>query len=150
MKFGIIDPVAKTFRVHDVPSIGAAYALAHLDPTATDHGVIARLENGHHVCFVVYEYGFFVPVADQHYFGIDYRLIAGHAMVYEADAFGVTVDLSDEAVALIDEPKWFDSADEIEAAIAVGTTVRPEMRVNGEVIWSWPEPGPREMTERMK
>jgi hypothetical protein len=150
MKFGIIDPATKSFNVIDVADVVRAYALAHLDPDKTDHGVVTRLENRHYVCYVVYEYGFFVPANEQHYCDVGGRLIAGRAVIYEADPYGRTVTLSDEAFVLVGTPTWFESPDEVELAIAAGLVVRPELSVNGEVLWSWPDPAPPEMAERMK
>lgn len=149
MKFGIINPETHTFDVVDVDTIVKAYALAGLDPGRTDHGVAADLENKHKVCFVVYEFGFFIAVKEQHYFEICGRLVAGSALIYECDFYGRTVDLSDEAVAVIVAPTWFDTVDEVELAIAAGAVLRPRLAINGEVVWEWPNPAPPDIAGRM-
>ena len=151
MKFGIIDPQAKTFDVIDAANIMEAYARVRLDPMKTDHGTVFLMNNDHRACCIVYEFGFFIPAREQHYFAIGQRLIAGRALIYEADRHGYTVGLSDEAVALIREGLvWFTSADEVELAIAAGAVPRPELAVNGEVLWAWPDPAPPEFAERME
>ena len=149
MKFGIIKPATRTFDVVEADTIVAAYALAGLDPGKTDHGVAAALDNKHKVAFVVYEFGFFVPVKEQHYFEMCGRLVAGSALIYECDVYGRTIDLSDEGEAAIGTPTWFMSADEVELAIESGALARPQLAVNGDVLWSWPEPAPPDFAARM-
>ena len=148
MKFGIIDPQAKVVDIFDADDKNAQ-ARARL-PKDVHHGVLCRLPNGHRVCCVVDDFGFYRPVAEQHYFAIDGRLIAGRAFIYEAGYGGHTVDLSDEAAALIQDVTWFESSDEVEIAIAAGAVPRPTFAINNDVIWAWPEPPPPEFAERMK
>lgn len=149
MKFGIVNPRAKTFGIVDT-DIAAAYTLAHLDPRKTDHGVVAGLHNQHYACCVVYEFGFYVPALKQHYCAIGDRLIAGNALIYETDRYGHTVDLSDEAVAVCGKPTWFKTATDVVLAITAGAVDRPRLAINGEVIWAWPEPAPPDIAERME
>ena len=149
MKFGIIDPKACTVDVIDFKDTLAAYTLAGLDPNQTDHGVLMSLPNGA-LCFVVYEFGFYVPADRQHYFAFGPRLVAGNAVAYQVDAFGYTVSMAPGIAARIIKPTWFKSAADVEAAIAAGTVSRPEVSINGEVIWAWPNPAPPEFAERMK
>lgn len=146
MKFAIIDPQAKAFDRIEAADVVAAYREARLDPMRTDHGTLMLLENDHRVCYVVYEFGFFVPPPQQHYCAIGERLIAGRALLYEADRYGRTVNL-DDAIGI--DVTWFKSADEVEIAIAAGAVIRPELAVNGEVIWAWPQPAPPEFAERV-
>ena len=151
MKFGIADPQAKTFDVDDFANVMEAYARVRLDPMRTDHGTVFIMANDHRAMCIVYEFGFFIPAKDQQYFAVGERLIAGRALIYEADRHGYTVGLSDEAVATIrDGLVWFDTAEEVELAILAGAVPRPELAVNGEVLWAWPEPAPPEFAERME
>ena len=86
MKFGIIDPEAKIVDIFDAANDKDAQARARL-PKDVHHGVLCRLRDGHRVCCVVDDFGFYRPVAEQHYFDIGGRLIAGRAFIYEA-AYG--------------------------------------------------------------
>lgn len=130
IRFLTIQP-AKKFSVWvQAPSLTSAMALIDLDKV--DHGVVSP-----GLGIVVYEYGLFVPPAEQHYFSIRAKLYAGNAVLYAFDKMGETVSLARHAVP---EIVFMPSAASVERSIQLGLVERPQMAINGEVTWQWPEP----------
>jgi len=128
MRFLIIDPNTRTVRSVDCPTLDAAKIDAGLDPHRVDHGVIAR-----NLGIVVFEYGLFASPESIKYFVINGSLYAGPAVVYAYDNSGETTDAPEQ---LPWQPVWLDGAD-VETAIAVDIVQRPQVTVDGEVVWSW-------------
>jgi hypothetical protein len=132
MKYALINAKEASLVIEDFKTITAAYRAIGLEPGKTDHGPIGR-EFG----IVIYEFGLFEPPDKQFYFSIGTRLYGGNALVYKVDEGGETIDMT--------RPPWpiyyyRSGRDAIEQAIALGHIDRPEMSVNGEVFWQWPEP----------
>ena len=147
MMFGIIDPERRTYRHQiEAPDVNDALVQAGLTPGKVDHGVLFRLSTRGGIGYVVYEYGMFVPAARQHYFAVGDTLIAGRTVLYEFAENGRTIDLHPDWVIA---PRWFSSVEEIEAAIEAGEVRRPQMAVNGEVLWQWPQPAPPDLAEKV-
>ncbi len=146
MKFAIIDPAARTVTRVDAKDVTEVYAMVGLNAREVDHGVLTKTANGGAVGYVVYEFGFFLPAAEQHFYHLAGRLIAGASVLYAFDETGVTVDLADDVPI---DPVWFESPAEVEVAIREGAIVRPQIALNGVVIWSWPSPAPPEMAARV-
>jgi hypothetical protein len=131
MKYVLINPVLRTATSGDYASLQDAEVAAGLDPGKVDHGMISRS-----IGYVVYEFGLFVPPAEQHYFAIGQTLIAGSAVLYGCDQFGESVDLMRSAIPDI---RWFLGANDVEAAIEAREIARPQTAVNGSVMWQWPD-----------
>ena len=129
LQFAIIKPKDRTITVVKFETIQEAERAAGLDPGAVDHGVLTP-----GIGYVFDEFGLRKPPSEQHYFAVEGRLIAGPAVLYGIDKAGVTTDLT-----YMRPTRWFDDAAEIEAAIAAGTVRRPQMAVNGLIIWEWPQ-----------
>src|SRR6187431_2878619 len=85
--------------------------------TAVDHGIICQ-----GLGYCVYEYGLFVPVSQQHYFGIGGQLIAGPAIFYGFDETGETVDLR---LSELPDVTFYLGVNDVEAAIDRGEINRP-------------------------
>jgi hypothetical protein len=132
MYFVIVDPKQRTVRTVVCGSLHEAQTLAGLGNV--DHGVMSR-----GVGYVVYEYGFFTPVAEQSYCSIAGRLIAGACVLYGFDELGETVDLMASAVP---DVRWYLGANDVEAAIERGEVQRPIIALNGKEEWHWPQPAP--------
>jgi hypothetical protein len=142
MKFAIVMPGLKHIHTTDVGSPRLAMVEADLAPGAIDHGT---LRSG--LGYIVYEHAMFVPAVQQHYFAIDRTLVAGNAVLYSFDSEGRTINLN-----TVLAPRWFDSVDEIEAAIVAGALKRPIISLPGEPpFWKWPQPKPdmQEFTRRV-
>ena len=139
MKFLAIKPREEVAEVIEAKDAHAAYRMVGLDPLKIDHGVALKHDGGG-LGIVVYEFGLFEPSQEQSYFAIGQRLYAGNALIYNFDHKGATVDFE------LGRPPvpiwWFDNAADVEAAITNDTISRPQMLVNGDVIWEWPQPAP--------
>ena len=136
MKFGIIDPAAKTLVVRDFETLRDAQRAAGLDKV--DHGTIAR-----GLAIVVYEFGFFEPADRTHYFSVTGGLYAGNAVLYGYDEAGETVDVHESMVPPI---TFFDTVGDIVVAMIRGLVRRPRHSVNNEPpTWQWPQPMPAYM-----
>lgn len=133
-KFVIVKPKART--IETVSDVDLPLRRADLDPMKVDFGSIGRL-----LGFVVYEYSLFVPPAEQSYFGIAGKLIAGNAVFFGVGETGETVDLMKSQLPDI---RFYLGANDVEAAIASGEIMRPQMSQGGHVFWRWPQPRPRE------
>ena len=135
-RFVIIEPAAHLLRTIDLGPFDHAVVNAGLNVDETDHGMIDR-----HTGVVVDQYGLLDPPERQDYFVINGHLYAGNAVIYGVDDEGSTVDVAD-ADRL--RPEFLHGRDEVERAISDGAVTRPELRVNGELIWKWPDqPAPR-------
>lgn len=141
MKFAVIHPSARVVNPADVPDLIDAEKLAGLTPGEVDHGTIRR-----GIGIVVGEFSLFEPSDKQHYFAIGSRLYAGPAVLYAYDYAGQTVDFYFDGRQMIG--RWFDDASEVEAAIAGGVIVRPQVAIGDRVYWRWPEPRPTESINR--
>lgn len=132
MKYVVIDPKARTIKSVDVVHINDAVEGAGLQPGAVDYGSLA---NG--LGYVVYEFGHFVPCAEQHYFSIGRTLVSGTAVLYHYDEAGNTLDL---LRCEVPDVRFYLGANDVEAHIQAGEIERPYMGVNGVVHWQWPQP----------
>jgi len=130
-RFVIIEPAAHLLRVADIGVFDNAVIEAGLAVNETDHGMVDR-----HTGIVAYQYGMYEPPEHQDYFAVNGRLYAGNALIYGVDDQGHTVD-----VAEIDRltPTFLHGKDEVERAISDGLVARPQLRVNGKLIWKWPD-----------
>lgn len=102
-----------------------------------DHGVVAP-----GLGYCVYEYGLFIPVAEQHYCGIGGHLIAGPAIFYAFDEAGETVNLR---LSEFPHVRWYLGVNDVEHSISIGEVERPFIAVNGVTMWEWPQPAPEGM-----
>lgn len=128
--YGLVDPKAKTVKVEGFYSDDAALRALGINPLATDSARCGRRRG-----IIVAEYGMFVPPSEQHFFSIGPSLYAGNAVLYDFNERGMTV--SYKAPVSI---TWYENAQEVELSIGLGRIIRPQMAVNGEVLWTWPEP----------
>jgi len=135
MKFGIVKPRTREGYTVECETLRDAELVAELDPGAVDHGVVA---DG--IGIVVYEFGLFVPPVDQSYFAIGGRLYAGNAVLYGFHEDGETADL-----VRLPQISMLSDYRAVERAIAERRIVRPEMSVNGKVMWQWPSAAPAGM-----
>jgi hypothetical protein len=143
MKFVIIDPAVRLYQRVNVGDIEDAYAMVGLKPGTLDHSVLMPLCDGGGIGLVAYDFAFFVPPLEQSYFALNGKLLAGPAVLYQYDEPGHTVDLGDTVIVT----RWFNSAAQVDYLIKAGVLERPELRVNGELIWSWPEPPPPDIAD---
>ncbi len=138
MKYVIIDPKARTIETVNtgdkVDDLKAVIRRAGLDPSAVDHGSMGR-----RIGYVVFEYGMFTPAAEQNYFAIGAKLIAGPCVLYGVGAMGETVDLMKSQIT---DVRFYLGANDVEAAIEREEIYRPQMSTDGNIIWQWPQPRP--------
>lgn len=145
MKFGIIDPTKKTTTTVEAKEFADALVLAGLKRGEVDHHDIVASGLG----IVVFEFGLFAPAHRQSYFAIGGQLYGGNAVLYAYDELGVSIDFKrDDWADVLNAILWFDSAADVEAAIAMTVVQRPQIAVNGEVGWQWPAAAPPGMGAR--
>jgi hypothetical protein len=138
MNFLIIRPAAREIVPIEAKELHDVYDAAGLDRLQVDHGLVRRAHDGRSgVGVVVYEWGFRVEAAKQHYFAIYSKLYAGNAVAYGFDEAGDTIDLPLDQIPKVD---WFADHHAVEAEIRAGALKRPVIRVDGQLIWQWPEP----------
>lgn len=139
-RFIVIDAAARQVREEDHRNLVMAELSVGLKPDAVDHGTIQR-----GLGYAVYEFGLFVPADRQHYFAIGRHLIAGNCVLYAYDQIGETIDIEGFGLTV----EFFSSLEAVETAIQNRRFPRPQIAVNGEPIWTWPQPAPPEFTGRM-
>ena len=146
MKIGIVDPASLRFDIVDVSDVREAVVQAGLHPDRTDHGLIYRDYRVGGVARICYEFALFVPAQRQRYFSVQHFLCAGPHVLYQFDAEGETVDLT-----ALPPVIFYRDASEVERAIDAQIVERPQMSINNEVLWRWPDP-PNDpgMIQRMK
>lgn len=132
MKFIIISPRSRQVDAVEYDSLDDALIAAGIAPGSVDHGVV-RPGLG----VAVYEFGLFSPPQTQKYFALGAAMFAGPAVLYGFDESGCTVDADMTGMPLT----WLPTQLDCEAAFAAGAVVRPQIKVNGAVIWSWPDAG---------
>lgn len=118
-----------------------------------DHGVLWRGEK-YGLGYVLYEFAFFVPPAEQTYAAIARpraagALIGGNAVVYAFNVAGETIPAVPEMLPE-DRIVWLATKGDVELAIARGLVARPQLAVNGVVHWRWPETPPADMAAAMR
>ena len=138
-----VDPAAKVVERIQVENAAHAYAPMRLNPFHLDGGILFPVEAGGGVAFVVGMFAMYEPADAQRYFSVGPRLLAGNAVLYQFDGNGQSVDFDastfrNESFVLT----WYDTAADVEAAIAAGTIQRPTMTGPEGVIWQWPDPAP--------
>jgi hypothetical protein len=138
MNFLIIRPATREVVPIEAKELHDVYDAAGLAHMEVDHGLVRRAHDDKPgVGVVVFEWGFRVEAAKQHYFAIYSKLYAGTAVAYGFDEAGETIDLPFDAMPEVD---WFADHHAVEAAIRDGALKRPQLRVDGRLLWQWPEP----------
>lgn len=135
--FVIANPKDRTVTPVKCDGVVEAQQLAGLG--AVDHGVLYRGSDGNGVGYCIYEYAFFTPTSEQHYFSIAGVLMAGPVVFYAFDEAGETIDVRRSALPDI---RWYLGVNDVEAAIHHEEIVRPIMSVNGVLLWEWPNQPP--------
>ena len=134
MKFAIVQPAETKWEVVEAANLTDIYAnIGGLD--LPDHNVIAPpgcLPSGKGLAIVVNDFSLHVPPRLQRYFVIGRTLFGGNAVLYAFNEQGDSVDI-DEVPVII-----FMSLAGVEDAIAQNQIDRPEVRVNGQLTWQWP------------
>jgi hypothetical protein len=138
-RFVVVNPFARKIEAVETETLIDAQTLAGLGNV--DHGVLGR---GPHfsIGYVVDEFGLFVPVSEQKYFGTCGVLIAGTAVFYGFDQAGETVSIRRSE---FPDVTFYLGINDVEAAITREEVERPVIAVNGMVIWEWPNPAPADM-----
>jgi hypothetical protein len=134
MRFIIVDPAKKTVTPANLDSLKDAQAVVGLENV--DHGQLRR-----DLCYVVYEYGFYIPPQDQHYFSIGQVLFAGGVVFYGINEMGETVDVKSDTLSVV----FYKNAGDVEAAILAQKIIRPVLAVNDVELWRWPQKAPKGM-----
>lgn len=128
----LIEPDKRQVTTERFGSLLDACRIAQLPPGGVDHG---SLPFEHH-SIVVYEYGLLKPIIEQRLFAIGNCLYEGNAVVYaEIDGDRVDADVS-----INGSVKWFNDVSDAWHAIEQGEVIQPSVSVDGECVWTWPDP----------
>jgi len=133
-QFVVIDPAAHLIRMVECEDYKQALAEAGLQSMSVDHGMI-----DYHTGIVVADDSLFKPPEQQSYFELNHRLYGGPALLYGTDTVGQTIDVEN---ANGFRPTFYHGRREVEEAIEQDKVECPEIRVNGGLVWRWPEPTP--------
>lgn len=135
MKFIAIDPKAQTVREIEDKDLPEALAQIGLSSREVDFGSLSSRRS-----IVVFEYG----LIDGHpagYFTLAESFYVGPALIFAYDEQGETESTSAEDLARVEKViAYWPTIEDVEAGIAAGRIIRPETRVNGEVIWEFNRP----------
>jgi hypothetical protein len=130
MQFQIIDTENASVRSFVCEHLNDALTAAGLSPGQVDFGGVAE-----GLTVVVYEFGMFEPKEKCRYFSIGRQLFCGNAVLFGHDQRGETIDLPAAPPVI-----FYRDFLAVEQAIGWGQIDRPQMAVNGAVLWRWPEP----------
>lgn len=138
MKFILINAERQSVELIEAENFEAAKNMAGLK--GLDFGGINPALH-----IAVYEYGLVEKPETQRFFAIRGQLFAGNAIVFRVDieSDGETINVTDSDLhTILSNVVFFDRVAEVLFAIKCGRVERPEMSVNGEVVWRWPDPHP--------
>jgi hypothetical protein len=142
MQFMIIETELRTIRNVDAESLDDVIAMAGLKRGAIDFGALTP-----YMSIIVGEYAMFVPAERQSYVAIGDHLYAGNAVVFGVDHGGATTDIEITAHAFGSACRFMRGEQQVENAIKANAVERPQISVDGNVIWQWPQPAPFPITE---
>jgi hypothetical protein len=134
-KFVLIDPRDCTVEMVEAEHLDELYERVGLRPNEVDFGCIYRSQTeGWTLNVIVDEFGLYVPLNQARYFSLGGQLLEGGAIIFKAERDGET-----SSMAAVPPVMFYRSHVEVEAAIAKGEIARPEMRINGQLVWQWPQ-----------
>lgn len=115
-----------TIEHSECKDLDEALEKVDLAPGQVDFGNVTR-----HLNIVVYEFGLYSEKV-QHYFSIFKQLYVGNAVLFASDDVGNTVDITSDPPVM-----FYRDTLMVEEAIKRGAINRPQVSVNGNVIWQW-------------
>jgi len=130
-KFGLIRSPGST-SIGQYVDLDDALQSVGLNSRQIDFGCLKRPDMTPGISIVVYEFGLKEPPQDQHFFAIGRSLFAGNAVLFAFDDVGSTIDLEQMPPVL-----FFRDHHEVERSIEEDIIDRPEISVNGRVLWQW-------------
>jgi hypothetical protein len=129
MQFQIIDSDKASVRSFKCATLNEAMIAAGLEPGHVDFGSV-----GENISIVVFEFGLFLPREKARFFSIQRALFVGNAVLFGHDQRGETVDLPSPPPVM-----FYRDHLAVEQAINWNQIDRPQIAVNGTVLWRWPE-----------
>lgn len=130
MKFCIINTADYTVKLMEARDFNGALRLAGLQPGQIDFGSLSR-----HLHIAVYEFGLYLPLPDQRFFSLGHNLYVGNGVLFACDDVGETISMP-----ALPAVMFYKNAAAVEHAIQRGGIYRPQVVVNGTVLWQWPQP----------
>lgn len=128
MRFGLVNATQGTVQTSEFDNLREAAWSLGLDMSAVDFGSLSR-----QIHLVVYEFGLRADPRTQCFFSVAGQLYAGNAAIFQVDDRGDTVDLSEPLPPI----RFLPTVEDVERAISAGEIMRPQIAVNGEVVWQW-------------
>ena len=134
MRYLAIYAAEREVRLIEAADFQKAKQLAGLGDVDVDFGTIDK-----HHSIVVYEYCLYEDPAKAPYWRLGSKLYSGNAVLFANDGPD-TVEMDWMPALVSKQIEFFEGGrEEIEAAIAAGRVERPEARINGELVWEWPQ-----------
>jgi hypothetical protein len=130
MQFQIIDSDKASVRSFKCATLNEAMVAAGLEPGHVDFGGVCE-----GISLVVFEFGLYMPKEKVRFFSIGKSLYVGNAVLFGHDQSGETIDLPSPPPVM-----FYRDHSAVERSIARGEIDRPQIAVNGAVLWRWPEP----------
>lgn len=135
MKFILIDANKQMVSLIEADELNAALEQAGLSKGEVDFGTVST-----DLGIVVHEFGMREPVDKRRYFTIQRYMYAGNAVLFAFDQIGDTITANEKQLHyILSHIKFLGGHENAERAIAAGVVDRPQIAVNGEVMWQWPQ-----------
>lgn len=142
-QYAVINPSKKTVELVQAEGMDAALMQAGLKSGEVDWGSIGRTTDKRTITIVAYEFGLRDDMAgdgwvEPNYTRIGRQMYAGNLLVMAADNMGEDADVTaKDVMTLKNHLEWLPTRQDCEDAMSRGAMDRPQMSVNGQVLWQW-------------
>jgi hypothetical protein len=141
-KYIVIDVTKQVITLQQFKELSDALKYAGLAQGEVDWSGMGHTADGRHVTLMAYEFGLRPDMAGDRlpskYCRIGNQMYAGNLVLFAADKEGDNADMTDVDLAFLKRQiEWLPDAAACEMAIEDGRVQRPQMSVNGEVMWEW-------------
>lgn len=140
-KYITIDVTEKSVKLGEFKTLQMALESVGLTTGEVDWSGMGHTADKRHITLMAYEFGLrpdWNGGRQFKYCRIGRQMYAGNLVIFAADEMGENADMREgERVLLEKHIEWLDDEDDCEVAIAEDRMDRPQMSVNGEIMWEW-------------
>lgn len=141
-KFACINPDKREIFIFEASNYKEALERVGLEQGKIDFGNVGHTHSGS-FSIMVYEFGLINP-KQKTYFRLGKQLFNGSAVIFKANLEGETVDFPEQIVdhwkSGCPEFEFFKDISSVEKAISSNRVIRPQTRINNEIVWEWNRP----------